>query len=166
MYVEKFRRGKDSVSAQLHELQQEVKRIEKMKLNTQDKMLGLKGEIDKAQYIAERDRRNCKSRLMEYLSGDDTQTGRILDIAFIEEILSKNNEVSTKAQITNPWSTEEFNREREKLFYLALQMTKEFVLSSKSCRANLCILGQYWGLKTENGTDKIKFDKQDSEAMI
>lgn len=164
--VEKFRRGKDSVSAQLHELQQEVKRIEKMKLNTQDKMLGLKGEIDKAQYIAERDRRNCKSRLMEYLSGDDTQTGRILDIAFIEEILSKNNEVSTKAQITNPWSTEEFNREREKLFYLALQMTKEFVLSSKSCRANLCILGQYWGLKTENGTDKIKFDKQDSEAMI
>ena len=84
----------------------------------------------------------------------------------IEDVLSKNDKVSTKAQISNPWSTEEFNREREKLFYLALQMTKEFVLSSKSCRTNLCILGQYWGFRTENDTDRIKFHKQDREAMI
>lgn len=45
-------------------------------------------------------------------------------------------------------------------------MTKEFVLSSKSCRTNLCILGQYWGFRTENDTDRIKFHKQDREAMI
>lgn len=90
------------------------------------------------------------------------KTGKVLDDTFIEDVLSKNDKVSTKAQISNPWSTEEFNREREKLFYLALQMTKEFVLSSKSCRTNLCILGQYWGFRTENDTDRIKFHKQDA----
>ena len=74
--------------------------------------------------------------------------------------------MAKKAQIINPWSTEEFNREREKLFYLALQMTKKFILSSKSCRTNLCILGQYWGLKTEDGMEKIQFKKQDKSAMI
>ena len=47
------------------------------------------------------------------------KTGKVLDDTFIEDVLSKNDKVSTKAQITNPWSTEEFNREREKLFYLA-----------------------------------------------
>lgn len=107
-----------------------------------------------------------RKRLKEYLSAGDMKTGKVLDDTFIEDVLSKNDKVSTKAQITNPWSTEEFNREREKLFYLALQMTKEFVLSSKSCRTNLCILGQYWGFRTENDTDRIKFHKQDREAMI
>lgn len=104
--------------------------------------------------------------MKEYLGAGDTKTGTVLDEVYIENVLSKNDEVATKAHIINPWSTEEFNREREKLFYLALQMTKEFILSSKSCRTNLCILGQYWGLRIENDTDRIKFHKQDSEAMI
>lgn len=164
--VERCRVDKDNASWQLQELQKSLKALEKMKSDTQNRILQLKGEIDNAQGIAEAAKSECESRLKEYLGAGDTKTGKVLDDAFIEDVLSKNDEVATKAQITNPWSTEEFNREREKLFYLALQMTKEFVLSSKSCRANLCILGQYWGLKTETGTDKIKFHKQDCEAMI
>ena len=49
---------------------------------------------------------------------------------------------------------------------MALQLTKYFLLSSKCCRANLCILGQYWGLRTETGTERIKFHPDDKEQMI
>lgn len=164
--VERCHTNIDNVSRQLQEIQKRLEMLEKMKSDIQNRICQLKEEIDNAQGVAEVARLECESRLKEYLGAGDTRTGKILDDTFIRNLLSENEEVATKAQITNPWSTEEFNREREKLFYLALQMTKEFVLSSKSCRANLCILGQYWGLRTETGTERIKFDKKDSEAMI
>lgn len=164
--VERLNVDIDNVSCRLQELEKKQKELEKMKSAIQHRILQLKEEIDKAQSVAAAARLECEISLKEYLGAGDTKTGRILDDTFIEAVLSEDDEVATKAQITNPWSTEEFNREREKLFYLALQMTKEFVLSSKACRANLCILGQYWGLRMETGTDRIKFHKQDSEAMI
>lgn len=149
-----------------YESKERLKKLEGNKSTTQMRILRLKGEINNAQVRAEAAKSECERDLREYLSAGDMKTGKVLDDTFIEDVLSKNDKVSTKAQISNPWSTEEFNREREKLFYLALQMTKEFVLSSKSCRTNLCILGQYWGFRTENDTDRIKFHKQDREAMI
>lgn len=164
--VEGYHIDKDNITWRLQELDNRLKALEAEKVDIQNRIIRLKGEMDNAQVIAETVKSECESGLREYLDAGDTKTGKVLDDTFIEMVLSNNNEVATKAQITNPWSTEEFNREREKLFYLALQMTKEFVLSSKSCRANLCILGQYWGLRIESGTDRIKFHKQDSEAMI
>lgn len=164
--VEKYSVDKDKASSQLQELQKSLKALEKMKSDTQNRIFQLKKEIENAQSIVEIAKLECESHLKEYLGAGDTKTGTVLDEVYIENVLSKNDEVATKAHIINPWSTEEFNREREKLFYLALQMTKEFILSSKSCRTNLCILGQYWGLRIENDTDRIKFHKQDSEAMI
>lgn len=164
--VEKYRIDKDNALQRLHESKERLKKLEGNKSTTQMRILRLKGEINNAQVRAEAAKSECERDLREYLSAGDMKTGKVLDDTFIEDVLSKNDKVSTKAQISNPWSTEEFNREREKLFYLALQMTKEFVLSSKSCRTNLCILGQYWGFRTENDTDRIKFHKQDREAMI
>ena len=163
--VEKYRIDKDNALQRLHESKERLKKLEGNKSTTQMRILRLKGEINNAQVRAEAAKSECERDLREYLSAGDMKTGKVLDDTFIEDVLSKNDKVSTKAQISNPWSTEEFNREREKLFYLALQMTKEFVLSSKSCRTNLCILGQYWGFRTENDTDRIKFHKQDREAM-
>lgn len=164
--VERYRVDKDNVSHQLQELNNRLKALETEKADIQNRIIKLKKEVDNVQGIAETVKSECESYLREYLDAGSTKTGEVLDDTFIEMVLSNNDEVAIKAQITNPWSTEEFNREREKLFYLALQMTKEFVLSSKSCRANLCILGQYWGLRIETGTDRIKFHKQDREAMI
>ena len=113
------------------------------------------------------DAQNEMNRLLgEYANGGELNSGHVLDKEFIKQVLSKDVNVSTDAQTINPWTTEEYNREREKLFFLALQMTKNFLLSSKSCRTNLCILGQYWGLKTEKGVGKIVFHTEDKERMM
>ena len=92
--------------------------------------------------------------------------GTVLDKRFIQDVLSDDNETSTEAHVANPWATKRYNREREKLFFLALQLTKEFFLSSKSCRANLHILSQYWGLERDNNKNKVVFHPEESEAMI
>ena len=92
--------------------------------------------------------------------------GQVLDIPFIKSVLSEDNAVSTKAHVTNPWTTIEYDQEREKLFFLALQLTKEFVLSSRACRNNLNIIGQYWGYIPDTDQRRIVFDQEDSEAMM
>ncbi|HCI29571.1 MAG TPA: hypothetical protein DE117_05285, partial [Fervidobacterium sp.] len=166
MELEKCRSYKENASRQLQETQGRLKSLGEKQSTVQNRIIKLKEEINDAQRTAETAKKKCEDTINDYINAGDTKTGKILDERFIADVLSKDDKVGTKAQVTNPWSTEEFNREREKLFYLALQMTKGFVLSSKSCRANLCILGQYWGFRTESGTDKIKFHQQDSEAMI
>ncbi|MBF4692017.1 DEAD/DEAH box helicase [Fusibacter ferrireducens] len=77
-------------------------------------------------------------------------TRQLLDDKFWTNLTSSNHELSTDAQMTNPWVTSEFNREREKLFYYALQLHKYFILSSNACRCNFNLLGMMWGYKTNN----------------
>ena len=95
----------------------------------------------------------------EFRNASETETGSPIDDKLIADILSEDQEHSTKAQLVNPWTTQRYNREREKLLYYALQMTKEFLLSSRCCRANLNILGQYWGLKPKMTVVRIIFTK-------
>ena len=90
----------------------------------------------------------------------------MLDVTFIKSVLSEDNSVSTKAHVTNPWTTKEYDQEREKLLFLALQLAKEFVLSSKACRSNLYIIGQYWGYITDTDQGRIMFEQEDREAMM
>lgn len=80
------------------------------------------------------------------------ETRQLLDDKFWEKLKSSDEELSTEAQLTNPWVTSEFNREREKLFYYALQLHKYFILSSNACRCNFNHLGMMWGYKkNKNG---------------
>lgn len=171
--ADKRKSAQDDASRKL----QESKGLENKLLARQSAILGeidhLEKEMEDAKNRADASMAECEDLLRDYrkdgnqLGSDDTRMGTVLDKAFVEDILSKDSEAGTMAQIANPWSTEEFNRERERLFYLALQMTKEFVLSSKACRQNLHILGQYWGLeKEEIDKKRINFDDQESEAMI
>ena len=157
---------KDYASRLLDSDQKEIDELKKKKTELQQKTAQLKAALDKERALANAAQEKRDRLISEYVSAGDLHTGKILDENFIKKILSEDEEISTSAQIVNPWSTEEYNLEREKLFYLALQMTKEFLLSSKSCRANLCILGQYWGLRTESGTEKIGFHLEDKETMI
>lgn len=111
----------------------------------------------------------CKLRndqFAKFQSQTQTDSGFVIDDNLISDVLTDDQERSTAAQLFNPWVTQRYNREREKLFYFALQMTKMFLLSSKCCRANLCILGQYWGLRNEKDTDRIIFHAQDRRAMM
>lgn len=92
--------------------------------------------------------------------------GKELNKDFVRELLSEDMNISTEAQITNPWFTQRFNREREKLFYYAMKTNKEFILSSKKCRDNFTSLAHYWGLQSGDEKEKILFHKEDREACV
>lgn len=87
-------------------------------------------------------------------------TRAILDDSFWLNLSSEEKKASTDAQLTNPWVTEAFNREREKLFYASLQLHKYFILSSQACRRNLYFLGMMWGYKENNEGNVPNFSSQ------
>lgn len=126
----------------------------------------LQSEIEYNRQLASKAQTEKNALLETFVTGDQMRTGCVLDDDFIRQVLSDNVSESTEAHSSNPWTTEEYNREREKLFFLALQMTKFFVLSSKHCRANLSVLGQYWGYKLEDGIGKIVFRAEDKNQMV
>lgn len=93
-------------------------------------------------------------RLQEYESllerhrrGDRKMTP--VDRDFMGKYRSADKEQGTKAQVTNPWFTAQYNREREKLFLSACKLHKEFVISSKCMRHNIINLMIAWNLYEE-----------------
>ena len=110
--------------------------------------------------------KKCQNEMLKFTRSEGIDFGVIIDEKFIEKILSENIEVATKAQVENPWFTQRYNREREKLFYYAMRLNKEFVLSSSHCRDNFNTLSQYWGLKMGDDNKKIKFHERDKEKFV
>lgn len=84
-----------------------------------------------------------------------------IDENFAQRLLGEENE-STEAHTCNPWTTEEYNREREKLFYYAMKLNKEFILSSKACRDNFKILQYYWGCSR----DMSRFEAENEPGCV
>lgn len=72
-----------------------------------------------------------------------------IDAGFMEKYKSDDDVEATKAQITNPWFTAQYNREREKLFLYACKLHKEFVASSKCMRHNIINLMIAWNMFDE-----------------
>ena len=72
----------------------------------------------------------------------------------------------TEAQVSNPWFSQRYNREREKLFFYAMKLNKAFLLASKSCRDNLTSLAHYWGLQPGDEKERIVFHQEDREACV
>lgn len=107
----------------------------------------------------------CDKKMKAFSSGEEPHRGKILDARFVKDFLSKEEKASTQAQLVNPWTTAAYDREREKLVYEALQLTREFILNSKSCRDNFTTLGQYWGLALGDDKERIWFRKEDRERM-
>lgn len=95
----------------------------------------------------------------------DTGSFVPLDEAFIEGMLSRDEKESTRIQTANPWFTNHYNREREKLFYYSLQLTKEFVLSSRCCFRNFRNLALLWQ-ETQEDNEKVIFHPEDREACF
>lgn len=86
-----------------------------------------------------------------------------LDGTFFSELCSDSPNLVAKANLQNPWITEHYNREREKLFYYAIQMNKAFVLSSKCCRSNIRNLLAIW--KNDPDESVIFHTKDIEQAM-
>ncbi len=111
-------------------------------------------------------RKAYESEMAKFADSDFVDSHVVLDENFIEQLLSDDVEESTAAQVANPWFTQRYNREREKLFAFALRLNKEFVVSSKYCRNNLKTLAQYWGLKAGDENERIIFHEEDRENMV
>lgn len=86
-----------------------------------------------------------------------------VDAVFMERYVSEDDRLSTKAQITNPWFTAQYNREREKLFLYACKLHKEFVISSKCMRHNIINLMIAWNVFDDCGERMKLADRE--EAM-
>lgn len=101
--------------------------------------------------------KNQKTRELEKQKSDLAQKRRAADNgesgskralsfnkAYVKALLSeKETDAKRKAQKSVPWITDEFNREREKLFYYALNLTKEFIVNSKALKTNFKIFEAY-----------------------
>lgn len=92
--------------------------------------------------------------------------GLAIQDGWIEDLLSQEENPSTKAQVSNPWFTKRYNREREMLFYCALQLNREFILSSNHFRDNLITLSQYWGLREGDEKERIRFHPEDALEFV
>ena len=81
----------------------------------------------------------------------------VIDAKFMRDYISENEEISTEAQLSNPWATDKFNRERERLFFYACRLHKEFVASSDCMRQNIENLLVAWGMggASMNTADKF-----------
>ena len=151
----------ESVIKQLEQSKSREREYSKKRARLTDEIQKLDSETKQYKQEADIARQEQDRALVEY-----DNKGQVLDIPFIKSVLSEDNAVSTKAHVTNPWTTIEYDQEREKLFFLALQLTKEFILSSRACRNNLNIIGQYWGYIPDTDQRRIVFDQEDSEAMM
>lgn len=85
----------------------------------------------------------------------------VLDEGFWDDYYSNDNKRSTNAQIENPWRSNELDRAREKLFYYALQVHKEFILGSKAVRSNLVNLAYMWNERCNSKGDSVRIIGKD-----
>lgn len=102
-----------------------------------------------------------QNKLAEYSKGSKKMTP--IDITFMEKYVSSDVKESTTAQVTNPWFTARYNREREKLFLYACKVHKEFVIASKCMRQNIINLMIAWNIFDDCG-ERMK--SEDREAAM
>lgn len=169
------------ISADLLRIVVELKAATSKRITVTEALTGLKTDIQKLnsesaeidrtleykQQTLKRSKEALKKTISKYgesLKG--LNDGQELNKDFVRALLSEDMNTSTDAQITNPWFTQRYNREREKLFYYAMKMNKEFILSSKKCRDNFTSLAHYWGLQLGDEKEKILFHKEDREACV
>lgn len=153
-------------------IEERKRRIENERKEAKEELLGFRKQLSRMEEQAEESRRTLQAVELRYMSAvsglkqeGSADAGVVLDESFVDALLSGDDEVSAKAQVADPWFTDRYNVEREKLFSCAMRLNKEFVLSSKHCRDNFITLAQYWGLKPDENNERIAFHKEDREAF-
>lgn len=123
-------------------------------------------QIEQAQADMEAIQQKYTAKICELTNTTIDKSGVALDEKYIQRIFSKDTDDSTGAEVENPWATQLYNREREKLFYYAIKLNKEFILSSKSCRDNFKSLGHYWGYKMGDDNEVIEFRESMESGFV
>lgn len=149
-------------------IKKEISKFEEIISKTKEKRVLILSEEESCKSLIEEWCRKIDLTNIEYGKRlEKIKKGRVvIDDSFWEEYFSSNEDISTNAQIANPWSTDKYNREREKLFYLALKLHKEFILSSKSCRDNLINLLMMWKNRKNSIGEYCNFSARDRERSF
>jgi len=114
----------------IHQYQEELKQLQYEKASMES-------------FISKTEELNTYQKLLDRYSSDECKMVPIGN-EFIEDYLSQDEKRSTSAQVTNPWFTAKYNREREKLFLSACKLNKEFVIASKSFKQDVINLLISW----------------------
>lgn len=86
-----------------------------------------------------------------------------IDDVFLNQATDKYNPSSqAKVHAKNPYTPTIYNREREKLFFYALQLTKHFALASKALKRNMCMYN--YAFKKKNAKDENVRLSHDDQA--
>lgn len=76
-----------------------------------------------------------------------------------------------QAQLAVMWAYRALNRERERLFAYAMELTSRFIQASRRARHNLQLLSAMWGAKTkaykgQQGSERIRFSDAARDAAM
>lgn len=93
-----------------------------------------------------------------------TNLSMVVDAEFFNQLHSQDEEARLSVQLSNPWISDCYNREREKLFYRALQVNKYFILSSQCVRENLINLGYLWQFEKNSEKENCHFSIKDKKS--
>ncbi len=158
---------KKNVELVISRLNAQAKAYEENKQTINDKYTRLKDEIqknDEKNRMLLNDYAKQKNSIEDEIEKCKNQysfeTGFFLGEDFVDKLFSNDDSISAEMHTKNPWLSEQYNREREKLFLYALKMTREFILSSKCCRANFKHLKCLWKRSYDDKT-KVDFIGQD-----
>ncbi len=165
----------NSISSKEKQLAEENKRLK----DCYNKIMSLEDETKKFNEKNDAYNLNCqklketKEELEGFLQDKKTREQRIIELEQeqskikkclekqAEGITSKEKDIKEQAHINNLWLTADYDVERMKLFYYALEFNKEFVLSSYCLNKNLRILGTFWRFSSEN----IKYNPEDMNVF-
>lgn len=177
-----------NVKVSIEELKQQYSNQINLINNIQTKIIAIDGEIEENSKIFKKYKAKINDKKLEFLKikehyeytvqektkakeeyheivnaifkdKNDYDSYDGLFVKFFNQFFSSDSTISGNAHLQNPWCSEHFNREREKLFYYALQVIKEFALSSFSIRTNIKNLLMMW---THNeGNEIINYDDRD-----
>lgn len=144
----------------------EIEKSEQSIIKANEKSEACRNRVSKSEGELAELIKACEAEFSKYIDSDDMDCAKVIDEEFIEQLLSDDIQQVTDVQVSNPWFTQRYNREREKLFAYAMRMNKEFVVSSNHCRDNFITLAQYWGLRQGDAGERIVFHEEDKENML
>ncbi|PNV62757.1 hypothetical protein C0033_06955 [Clostridium sp. chh4-2] len=163
----------EKLNQEIEMQRQRLKDLEKKQKSLDENIASAPNDIEKCNLKI----RQCESELTEATQkyrtelaerlekADDVSLFTALDEHFMEQLLSCDEKENAHAQVLNLWFTNSYNREREKMFYYALQLNKAFILSSKSCFRNYRNLALLWQ-ETKDDNAKVCFHPKDREACL
>ncbi len=162
----KAREACDGINQEYKEFLLKVEQWERTITGEKSKISGYEREIVQAGEKAEKARQKYEAEIRAFTRSGISDSCTVLDEDFVEALLSEEVHRATGAQVANPWFTQRYNREREKLFGYAMRLNKEFVISSNHCRDNFITLSHYWGLRPGDENERIVFHREDKENMV